>query len=93
VRPVSGTLANRRDEWRRIVPFGRLSVFAAVVGVPAGEYPTHWRMGVAQGMLGRGRPVKQVAVEVGDAGAATFGRAFAQAVGVPPTTWLGRQRR
>lgn len=62
--------------------------FAAVVGVPAIEYLTRWRMGVAQGMLRRGRPPKLVAQAVGYGRSSTFGRAFAQVVGAAPTAWL-----
>jgi AraC-like DNA-binding protein len=62
--------------------------FAAVVGVPAMEYLTRWRIGVAQGLLRRGQPPKVVAQEVGYARSSTFGRAFAHAVGTTPTAWL-----
>lgn len=62
--------------------------FASVVGVPAMEYLTRWRVGVAQGLLRRGRPPKVVAQEVGYGRSSTFGRAFAQVVGVTSTVWL-----
>lgn len=62
--------------------------FAEVVGVPAMEYLTRWRIGVAQGLLRRGRPPKVVAQEVGYGRSSTFGRAFAHLVGATPTSWL-----
>lgn len=65
--------------------------FAAVVGVPAMEYLMRWRIGVAQGLLRHGRPPKAVAQEVGYGRSSTFGRAFAQVVGLTPTAWLRSQ--
>lgn len=62
--------------------------FAEIVGVPAMEYLTRWRIGVAQGLLRRGRPAKVVAQEVGYGRSSTFGRAFAHVVGATPTSWL-----
>ena len=62
--------------------------FAEVVGVPAMEYLTRWRIGVAQGLLRRGRASKVVAQEVGYGRSSTFGRAFAHVVGATPTAWL-----
>jgi len=67
--------------------------FAEVVGLPAGEYLTLWRMNLAKSMLRRGRPVKQVALAVGYAGAETFTRSFLHAVGVSPAAWSRDQRR
>ena len=66
--------------------------FTGVVGLPAGEYLTLWRVNLAKPMLRRGRPVKQVALELGYAGAATFARAFLQTVGVSPAVWSRQQR-
>lgn len=62
-------------------------LFSEVVGLPAGEYLTRWRIGVAKGLLRRGRPVKQVAPEVGYGSASAFARAFAQVVGQSPSGW------
>jgi AraC-like DNA-binding protein len=62
--------------------------FSEVVGVPAMEYLKRWRIGVAQGLLRRGRPSKVVALEVGYGRSSTFGRAFVHVVGVTPTAWL-----
>lgn len=62
--------------------------FSAVVGIPAMEYLTRWRIGVAKGMLKHGHPPKVVAQEVGYGRSSTFGRAFAHVVGRTPTAWL-----
>jgi AraC-like DNA-binding protein len=67
--------------------------FTQAVGLPAGAYLAQWRVGLAKNLLRRGRPVKQVALEVGYGGASTLGRAFAQAVGASPTQWLRQQGR
>lgn len=67
--------------------------FAEVVGVPAMEYLVHWRVGVAQGLLRRGRPAKVVALEVGYGRSSSFGRAFAQVVGATPMSWLRGMER
>jgi AraC-like DNA-binding protein len=61
--------------------------FTRVMGLPAGEYLVQWRIGVAKSLLRRGRPVKQVAIDVGYGASSTFGRAFTQAVGLTPTRW------
>ncbi|KVL84418.1 AraC family transcriptional regulator [Burkholderia stagnalis] len=66
--------------------------FADVVGVPPGEYLLQWRIGLAKALLRRGRPVKQIAAEVGYGSASALARAFAQGVGVTPTQWLAQQR-
>lgn len=62
--------------------------FNAVMGVPAAEYLKRWRVGLAKRLLREGRPVKQVALEVGYGSSASFGRAFGQVEGATPTAWL-----
>ena len=62
--------------------------FSALMGVPAAEYLKRWRVGLAKRMLREGRPVKQVALEVGYGSSASFGRAFGQIEGATPTVWL-----
>ena len=62
--------------------------FSAVMGVPAAEYLKRWRVGLAKRMLRDGRPVKQVALDVGYGSSASFGRAFGQIEGATPTAWL-----
>jgi len=64
--------------------------FSQAVGMPPAEYLVHWRVGLAKGLLRRGRPVKQVAQDVGYGGASAFGRAFAHVVGVPPGRWVSQ---
>jgi AraC-like DNA-binding protein len=61
--------------------------FAQTVGVPPGDYLTHWRLGLARRLLRSGRPVKQVAAEVGYTSPGAFGRAFLQRVGHTPREW------
>jgi AraC-like DNA-binding protein len=65
--------------------------FAAIVGIPPGEYLMRWRIGLAKALLRRGRPVKQVALDVGYGSASALARAFAQGEGTPPTAWLAAQ--
>ncbi|CAN7770121.1 AraC family transcriptional regulator [Variovorax sp. LjRoot84] len=67
--------------------------FAEVVGIPPGEYLMQWRIGLAKALLRRGRPVKQVALEVGYGGASALGRAFSHLVGMAPTQWLEQQHQ
>ena len=61
--------------------------FRDTVGTTPGSYLTEWRMGVAQSLLRRGKPVQLVASEVGYASASALSRAFATQVGVSPTDW------
>lgn len=61
--------------------------FATTVGVPPAEYLTQWRIGLAKNLLRRGKPVKQVANDVGYGSANAFGRTFCQVVGLPPKRW------
>lgn len=62
--------------------------FTEVMGVPAAEYLKRWRVGLAKRMLREGRPVKQVALDVGYGSSASFGRAFGQIEGSTPTAWV-----
>lgn len=62
--------------------------FTEVMGVPAAEYLKRWRVGLAKRMLREGRPVKQVALDVGYGSSAAFGRAFGQVEGATPTAWV-----
>jgi AraC-like DNA-binding protein len=61
--------------------------FAQTVGTPPGDYLTRWRLGLARRLLRSGRPVKQVAAEVGYGSAGAFARVFQQRVGHPPRDW------
>lgn len=68
------------------------SKFLEVVGVTPGEYLAEWRLGIAKTLLLKGRPVKQVAHQVGYADASALARAFAaRHDGMSPTKWLKGQ--
>jgi AraC-like DNA-binding protein len=62
--------------------------FKQVLGMTSGEYLVQWRVSIAKGLLRRGLPVKDVAVQVGYGDSRSFGRAFSQAVGATPTEWV-----
>jgi AraC-like DNA-binding protein len=64
--------------------------FRYVVGMTPFDYLADWRIGIAQGLLKRGRPVKIVAPTVGYSSPAAFGRVFFQRVGATPKEWLAR---
>ena len=61
--------------------------FRDTVGMTPGNYLSEWRLGLAQSLLRRGKPVNVVANEVGYANASALSRVFAARKGVPPTTW------
>ena len=66
--------------------------FKLQVGTPPAEYLLQWRVSIAQSMLTSGASIKSASEKLGYASAASFSRAFAQAVGRSPRTWLqGRQ--
>lgn len=62
--------------------------FRAVVGVTPVEYLASLRMTLAQRLLVRGMPAKNVALEVGYASSSTLHRAFVRILGVSPSEWL-----
>jgi AraC-like DNA-binding protein len=68
------------------------SVFAAtfrdIVGQPPGDYLIAWRVGVAQGLLKKGRAVNLVANDVGYENASALGKVFRKKVGLSPMEWL-----
>jgi len=61
--------------------------FKQVIGIAPGEYLTRWRISLAQLLLQQGRPVKEVAGEVGYASPAALGRVFATRTGATPKAW------
>lgn len=67
------------------------SAFAArfkdVVGEPPAAYLADWRMALAQQALRQGRPVKQIADELGYANPSALSRVFTQRVGQSPRAW------
>ena len=58
--------------------------FRKLVGRTPIEYLTLWRMTIARQLLGKGKPVKSVAVQVGYDSAAAFSRVFRRVTGQPP---------
>jgi len=72
------------------------SAFAAEfklhVGVTPAGYLLRWRVSLAQSMLLGGDSVVLVSDKLGYASAASFSRAFAQSVGMPPSAWLQEQK-
>lgn len=58
--------------------------FRKLVGRTPIEYLTVWRMTIARQLLGKGKPVKSVAVLVGYDSAAAFSRVFRRVTGQPP---------
>ncbi|ODU48291.1 AraC family transcriptional regulator [uncultured Aquimonas sp.] len=62
--------------------------FQQVVGQTPMDYLAGWRMGLAMAELRRGRPVGQVAQQVGYGSASALARVFSARVGVSPLAWL-----
>lgn len=66
--------------------------FTAVMGMPAMQYLSKWRLQIAAGLLDQQRTsIKRVAADVGYDSQASFNRAFKREVGMPPGAW--RRRR
>ena len=61
--------------------------FKEVVGEPPAAYLADWRMSLAQQALRQGRPVKQIADELGYANPSALSRVFTQRVGQSPRAW------
>lgn len=61
--------------------------FRETVGTTPMAYLAEWRVGVAQSLLRRGKPLQAVADEVGYANASAVSRAFAAHTGLSPTEW------
>jgi len=66
--------------------------FRDVVGMTPGAYLSEWRLGVAQSMLLKSRPIKIIAAEVGYGSASALSRAFAARRGMSPSAWLKSRR-
>jgi len=64
------------------------AAFKETVGVSPGEYLASFRLSLAQNMLRRGQPLKNVALDVGYGSAAALSRAFKAGVGSSPRAWL-----
>jgi AraC-like DNA-binding protein len=66
--------------------------FTALVGMPAMQYLSKWRLQVAGRLLDQQHSnIKQIAADVGYDSQASFNRAFKREVGIPPGAW--RRRR
>lgn len=65
--------------------------FRGVVGVTPAEYLVSLRMTLAQQLLCRGMPAKNVAMEVGYGSSSTLHRAFVRILGMSPSEWLRAQ--
>lgn len=61
--------------------------FRDTVGTTPVSYLTEWRIGVAQSLLRRGKPVQLVADAVGYGSASALSRAFTALAGVSPSDW------
>ena len=66
--------------------------FRATVGQPPGDYLIEWRVGVAQTLLKKGKPVSFVANEVGYENASALARVFRKKVGLSPREWLQAEK-
>lgn len=64
------------------------AAFKAATGTTPASYLTDWRLSLATSMLRSERPVKQIAMELGFAGTASFSKAFKQRMGMSPRDWL-----
>lgn len=62
--------------------------FHAITGQTPADYLAGWRIIVAQQMLKRGLPVKQVAIDVGYGSSSALSRAFSRKVGMGPAAWI-----
>lgn len=61
--------------------------FKSVIGSTVGDYLCEWRMTLAQALLRRDVPLKQVATEVGYGSAVALSRVFKVRFGVTPREW------
>lgn len=66
------------------------AAFKRATGVTPARYLTDWRLTLATALLRGGRPLKQVAEDVGFAGPSSLSRAFKQRFGACPREWIGR---
>lgn len=66
--------------------------FREVLGMTPGDYLTRWRIGLAQELIRRGRPINLIAHEVGYGSSSAFSRAFRMQTGRSPTNWTGDAR-
>ncbi|WP_344795801.1 AraC family transcriptional regulator [Litoribacillus peritrichatus] len=65
-----------------------IETFKEKVGYSPGDYLLEWRVGVAQTLLKKGKPVGWVANEVGYENASALARVFRKKTGQSPREWL-----
>ncbi len=61
--------------------------FREIVGTTPGNYLSTWRIGIAQSLLKRGKPIPLIADAVGYANASALSRAFSTQIGISPAKW------
>ncbi|MGY6270599.1 AraC family transcriptional regulator [Achromobacter denitrificans] len=64
------------------------AVFKQTTGTTPAAYLADWRLTLAASMMRSGRPVKQIAAELGFASASSLSKAFRQRMGASPRGWL-----
>lgn len=64
--------------------------FKSVLGQTPAAYLADWRLTLVQAALREGRQIKQIADEMGYAGASALSRLFTQRLGQSPRKWLAR---
>lgn len=69
------------------------NVFKQLMGQPPGDYLMEWRVGVAQNLLKKGKPVGWVANQVGYESTSALSRAFRKKAGCSPRIWLQQFER
>jgi AraC-like DNA-binding protein len=67
--------------------------FRETVGTTPVEFLTQWRIGLAQILLKKGKPIGFVANEVGYSNASVFTRVFKVHTGYSPSVWLTAQQK
>ncbi len=63
------------------------AAFKSATGTTPAAYLLDWRLSVATSMLRAGRSVKQIAIDLGFADAATLSKAFRRRIGSSPRSW------
>lgn len=66
--------------------------FREIMGMTPGSYLSQWRMGLAQVLLKKGKPVAVVADEVGYSSVVALSRAFKAQTGLTPQAWKKSHR-
>ncbi len=66
------------------------AAFKTATDTTPAAYALDWKLNVASSLLRAGRPVKQVALELGFADTPTFSRAFRRRNGTSPREWLAQ---